>query len=555
MSDYEEDENKLSKDEIERFRQGESDDEHDYFENVETEELDDEDDTDTRDAEVPRPLKDMNAEEQAEGALLLNTPLSVEIKKSEEGEDPISGDGIEGETQIMNPEVEKPRLTHAALARHIANELKGKITFCPDKELFMLYDTETEKWVLDKKGLKIIKKIRLILEGLPQIITQNPKEQEDIYYKIENCSVPGSVARELQNYATEKPIVEFDADINLLGVKNGVIELDALKFRPGRPEDYVTKSVNAMFDPTAICPRFEQFISEIMSGNQDFIDLMQTWLGYFLLGDNPDNALLFMQGRGANGKSVLMNVIQKLLGNYCNTVPISVMIKSQRTTVGDDVMAILGYRVLLCRELSKDDKLNAAKIKLITGGDSDRVRGLYDTDYTTVEHIAKFVIGTNEVPLINDTSNGIWRRIMYVPFQREFNESEQIKRLDKILIKEANGILNWALAGLKLYDEKGFVVPEMSTKIKGELREEVNYVEKFISENYVINDDHKEPARQLHEAFLQWVAATTNAPHLSAIKFGRELTSLGIRYYRAKNSFYGVEPITQIEKNEEPPLI
>ena len=435
---------------------------------------------------------------------------------------------------------DSPRLTDTSMAQYVTGQLGEQGIYCKEQGLFVLYDDQRQRWIKDHQRHDLRKTIRRILHGFPQKLTADVKAQEKIYQRIESSSVPSSVAREMELVVAQRSIEEFDDNIYLFGVRNGVIELNTGVFRPGNAKDLLTKTAAVAYDPQARCPQFEKFVAEIMCGKQDLIDYLQTMMGYFLLGDNPENLLLFLLGRGANGKTVLLNVIENLFGDYCNAIPLSVMIKTQRETVGDDIMAIVGYRVLMSRELEKDNQFNSAKIKKLVGGDSERARNLYD-DHERVWVKGKFVIATNEIPRIEDRSNGIWRRLKLIPFLRVFQENEQIKRYEDILLKEKPGILNWALDGLKKYDAHGFQEPEICRKYINDLRGEVNPVEEFIAEYYVASKADRVAARPLHQHYIEWAEKTPNAPHLSAKRFATELRSLGIQRYRPQGSVYGLK--------------
>ena len=542
MSDYEEDENKLSKDEIERFRQGESDDEHDYFENVETEELDDEDDTDTRDAEVPRPLKDMNAEEQAEGALLPNTLLGVEIERSEEVASEQLRAEVAAEVARVLPDEEKPRLTHASLGKYVAKRLGKNISYCKKTNNFMLYDEETCRWEMDEERHLIRSAIRTILDDLPSQLTVDRKEQDRIYDYIEQCSIPSSIAREMELSVTERLLSKYDANDLLIGVLNGVVDLNGITFRPGSSDDFITRSAGVMYDPLARCTLFEKFVYEIMDERSDEIDYLQKYFGYLLLGHNLKNVICIMVGKGANGKSVLANIIEKLLGQYCTAVPIATMIKVRNETVGDDIMSLVGCRTLISRELEKESTLNSAKLKQLTGNDSVSARNLR-AKYQKVKIKGKFLIITNEIPRITDKSNGIWRRMHVLPFTRSFDDDEADIDLEDKLTAELPGIFNWAMEGLRRYQINGLAETKLMRKIKLDLREEVVPLEEFIATHYEVSTTERINTRTLYDHYRAWSATMATAPHFSEKAFSMELVNLGIEKYRSKISEFGLKPI------------
>ena len=444
---------------------------------------------------------------------------------------------------------EKPRLTDTGLANYVNDELRDRVAYCKEQTLFVLYDENSQRWIKDKRRHALRIAIRRILHGLPQKLTADVKVQDSIYKRIESASVPGTIAKEMEIIVQGRLIQEFDDNIHLFGVENGVIDLATGQFRSGRAEDLITKTAAVKYDPNARCPEFEKFIAEIMLGQQDLIDYLQTMIGYFLLGDNPENLILFLLGRGANGKTVLLNVIESLFGAYANAIPITVMIKTQRETVGDDIMSIVGYRLLTSRELEKDDRMNAAKIKRLVGNDPESARNLY-SEHECVRVKGKFVIATNEIPRIEDDSDGFWRRFKVIPFLRVFKEQEQNKRYEDLLLQEKAGILNWALAGYHKYVQQGLVEPNTCRQLKAEIRGEVNPVENFISQYYEPSAAERVGARSLHAHYTEWAEKTPNAPTLSERRLAAELLKLGIARYRPQGTCYGLKLKQEVAEEE-----
>lgn len=542
MSDYDEDEDVLTKDEIERFRQGECDDEHDCFAMEETEELDDEDDTGAREAELPKPLMDMNSQEEVKGPLLMNQPLGVENEECEEDDSERLRAVVAAEVARVLPDDEKPRLTHASLGKYVAKILGKNISYSKNDKTFLLYDEETSRWELDEERHMIRCAIRSILDDLPPQLSIEKKVQERIYEYIEQSGMPASIAHEMELKVPQRPLAAFDANDSLIGMQNGVMDLQTITFRPGNSDDLMTRSCGVSYDPLARCPKFEKYVREIMDERPEEIDYLQKYSGYLLLGHNRRNIILFMVGKGANGKSLFANIIEKLLDQYCTAVPIATMIKLRNETVGDDIMSLIGSRALISRELEKESTLNCAKLKQLTGNDSVAARNLHKK-YTIQRNQGKFIVITNEIPRIPDKSNGIWRRLHVLPFTRSFDEGEADIELEDKLTAELPGIFNWALEGLRGYLQKGLTETKMMKKIKFDLREEVVPLEEFITTHYEVSTTERINTRTLYEHYKTWSATMATAPHFSEKAFSMELMNLGIERYRRKTSQFGLKPI------------
>lgn len=456
-------------------------------------------------------------------------PMEAEEKEKEKKE----------EEEEEDNQVQPLRLTHTGLAAYVAEILGNQVGYVEDKDLVMLYGKDEKKWHRDTRLTKTKKTIRQVFSTLVDG-TYDPAEQEKLRRYVENSSIPSSVAAELKLVIPEMKLDLFDANPYVLGVSNGIIELESGKFRSGRVEDYLTRSAGVAFDPHERCPRFERFINEIMLDDQELILFLQTLFGYLCIGANLSNILVFFQGRGNNGKSVLMNIIQYLFGDYATSLPLAAMLKGRNETVGDDVMALLGYRVWLARELAKDEILHSSKVKLLTGGDSTSARPLFGV-FGSVRPIGTPLISTNELPRINDTSDGMWRRIKIVPFRYRVEDSTKDEKLESKLLQELPGILNWALEGLKIYWKHKFNQPQIMVQMLEALRQNWSPLEIFIWSYYEKSSPGEVTSMQLYQHYVEWAQTTANAPNFSQKRFSMEVVTLGIERTRPKETVFGLK--------------
>lgn len=115
-------------------------------------------------------------------------------------------------------------------------------------------------------------------------------------------------------------IEQWDADPMLLNTPGGVVDLRTGECRANKPTDYITKMTAVA--PGSACPRFLSFLDEVTGGDSSLKDFLQRMLGYCLTGSTREHALFFLYGTGANGKSVFVNTVTGILGDYHRTAPI-----------------------------------------------------------------------------------------------------------------------------------------------------------------------------------------------------------------------------------------
>ncbi len=106
----------------------------------------------------------------------------------------------------------------------------------------------------------------------------------------------------------------------MLNTPGGAVDLRTGRLRPAERGDYMTKIVAAT--PGGDCPKWRLFLSRITGGDEELQKFLQRMTGYALTGATTEHALFFLYGTGANGKSVFLNTISGLMGDYARTAPI-----------------------------------------------------------------------------------------------------------------------------------------------------------------------------------------------------------------------------------------
>jgi putative DNA primase/helicase len=239
----------------------------------------------------------------------------------------------------------------------------------------------------------------------------------------------------------------WDLKPDLLGVRNGVIELPTATLRKGIPDDRITLALDIDYDPDAQAPRWEQFISEVFP-DADLAAFMHRSVGYSLTGQTKEQCFFLCYGKGSNGKSVLLNVMANLLGPLLVNVPFSTFLAPRAGMVAptNDLAGLLAKRVVTAAETSDKSHLNEARLKSMTGGDPITARFLYH-EYFTYAPTCKIWLAVNHRPRVADDSLGFWRRVRLIPFERTFAGAEIDQDLCITLATELPGILAWAVAG------------------------------------------------------------------------------------------------------------
>ncbi|OZB65568.1 MAG: hypothetical protein B7X31_01875 [Thiomonas sp. 13-66-29] len=326
---------------------------------------------------------------------------------------------------------------------------------------------------------------------------------------------------------------KLDEDDMLLGVQNGVLDLETGAFREGRPEDFITRQAGSAWqgdENETACPRWEKFMEEIQP-DPDIRWWLQKFIGYCLTGSTKEQIFPIFQGSGKNGKSVLMTIMIKLLGSYAETVQFDTFIENDKSAIRNDLAALDKVRLVFANEGKEGARLDEGIIKQMTGSDQIRARFLHREFFTYTPRY-KIVLVTNPKPVITGTDHGIWRRVVLVPFPTFFPEDKRDKDLDKKLLSELPGILAWAMAGLRAWKEQGLELPRALALANAEYRQESDVVGLWIDDRCHLDDMPTEqsevvtPIADLYRDYEMWIRDAGHRP-LSSKSLVEKLTERG----------------------------
>jgi putative DNA primase/helicase len=316
--------------------------------------------------------------------------------------------------------------------------------------------------------------------------------------------------------------------------------------REHRRGDYITHIAGTRFDPRArdgahvpACPEFLRFL-EWAQPDPAVRDFLQRWFGYCLTADNSEQVFMMFYGSGSNGKSVLMIIMEALLGSYAATVPIEVFLHDDRRRGGDatpELVPLISARLALASEPEESTRLSEAIAKKVTGGDKINVRRLFEGMISIVPKF-KVLLSFNNKPAVRGQDEGIWRRILLVPFNSFMPKDRVDKKLaHRLLATEGPAILNWALDGMRYWREIGLAPPPAVVAATSEYRAESDPVGKFLAECTERSPDGEVKATRLYEVYRRW--CVVNGHHaLSSTKLGLQLKNKKIEARHSNGAWY-----------------
>lgn len=326
---------------------------------------------------------------------------------------------------------------------------------------------------------------------------------------------------------------KFDISPLIIGLGNGVYDIQSGRLLESAQKYYVTKSCDAEFNPFATCPTWLSILDRVVGDmpaeeRQPMLDFLQQIAGEAILYQPGRRRFYFFGGPPGTGKSLFTNTLKDLLGDYSVALPPDAIMTSR--TGGDclrpEMMTLPGARMLLLSEAGDGQCFDDDTIKRLTGGDPITVRGLYQAPITFKVGALIWLTG-NSYPRSKTGGAAFMSRICIVNFQNQVPIEQQDMALADKLRSEYSGILNWALLGAKrVIDGTPATWPERVKKDTMKYRETADHVKLFVTECCRVDPDGHEPKRDMYQTFSLWCKENGH-PELKALRFNQRLEDLG----------------------------
>jgi putative DNA primase/helicase len=441
-------------------------------------------------------------------------------------------------------------LTDFGNAERLVDQANYYIRYCHQFMAWYIYTNSEGRWKKDETGF--INRIgkdtirRINVEASRAPTTDSMKALSSWAYKCECRAALNNMVTLAQS---SKRIVvlpdDLDKDDYLFNLRNGTFNLKTLTLDEHNRTNFITRFADYEYDSHAKCPMFERYLNRVFRSRADkeeTISFLQRAVGYTLTGSTAEQCLFLFYGSGANGKSVFLDMLNALMGEY-GTVTQSRTFTTERGEISNDIAALAGKRMVYASENSSDTHLDESIIKQLTGGENISARFLHQ-EFFTFKPRFKIWWAFNHPPAITDMTNSIWRRIKIIPFNEVLPESEWDKKLaEKLIAHELPGIFNWAIAGLKEYYRLGSLnPPKVIAEATQRYKEDQDILHDFIEEycerpkeNEVFGKSFEERAGDLYTAYKSWNSYNGDEKPMSSTKFGKLMHDKGFQRDRRKD--------------------
>jgi len=347
---------------------------------------------------------------------------------------------------------------------------------------------------------------------------------------------------------------KFDSNFDTINLRNGLLNIQTNQLSAHSPEYLSEIQLPIEYRPDATCPKILEFFKDVLRADE--VDIMFRLIGYCLDKSCEYEKAAMFYGTGANGKGVVIRLIEELLGqDNCGHRSIQ-QLDTNRFAVAD----VCGKLANTFADLKSVKLSETGNFKMLVSGDS--ISGEHKfKDPFRFRNFAKLIFSANELPESDDKSDAFYRRWLIFHFDKKFvGGQEDTKLLAKLTTtEELSGLLNLALTGLKqLIDEGGFHEKTIED-IRRDYEEHTNDVNAFLYQECsvdITNTEFYTLTTDLYAAYVSFCFKRGSRPkEMSA--FGKKLADQGIYNMRhqddkSRERYYdGVKLLTDMRGRNE----
>lgn len=442
-------------------------------------------------------------------------------------------------------------LTDMGNADRLISLFGDEILFCYPWNTWLVWNGK--RWQRDETG-EIDRKAEATVRSIYAEAAQEPDRERrfEIVKHAKQSESASKIKAMIDRAKNRRPAVpdQLDCDTFLFNVQNGTIDLRTGELREHNKNDLITKISPAKFNADSTsssleefnlereAPLWDKFLRRVTNDDPELMSFLQRAAGYALTGDTSEHCLFFLHGDGRNGKSVFLNTLEYVLGDYGSVArPDVLMAKRYGDGIPNEIAALTGVRYVSTTETGSGKRFAEAMLKQYTGGDTISARFLH-AEFFTFKPQFKIFLASNHKPVIRGQDVAIWERIYLIPFTAYIPPEERDKRLGEKLKNEADGILRWAVEGCLMWQRDGLNPPDIVRAATEEYRQEMDVLGEFIEDRCIIKDDARVNNADLWNAYMDWCEENKERYPLSRRDFKKELERRGLEQKRKRSRYY-----------------
>lgn len=433
-----------------------------------------------------------------------------------------TGSAGEGTDEHTGPETsgyDPAELTDASLAPRIARELaeagqplrwsSSLGWLCWDGKRWRITDETTPKQAVMQWALALFDS---------EFLSGIPAERTNVLRGL--LSEPR--ARRLVNALKAGVRVEaseLNVNPDLLNTQSGVVNLRTGELSPHDPNLLMTNITRVAYVPGVSDSNWTKALEALEPLERNYL---LARLGQAITGHQPsDDKVVFLDGKGSNGKTTLMTPVIEALGDYAKPSSQSLLLGGRSEGAQPELMALRGVRLTSIEELPETGRLNTQRLKTVAGTENITGRNLYKDPSSFKPEHALFV-STNHLPTLEETDHGTWRRLIAIRFDKTFTPSPLRERLHRQQSLEAVLATLIEYAGHWYRDQKELPPqPEGVEKFTQQWRDTSDVLAAYISDRLILDSDSFVSATELSGDFNQWLEEHNHRPWSDRLFWGR----------------------------------